>query len=94
MQDNETGHMVWGLLFSILVCFPISLPRTASQLRYSSMFGVICTIYLDLALAFIFLFNRELVPSPWENIKKMEAFKFSYSGIVSSIPMIIYAYMY
>jgi amino acid permease len=74
--------------------FPMSIPRNISALRFSSLFGVLCTLYLTLTVMFLFFFNRDLVPSMSDNLKNAKAFNFSYSGIVSTTPIIIFAYMY
>ena len=35
-----------------------------------------------------------MVPDVSENFSKIEAFKLSYKGVVSTVPLIIFAYMY
>lgn len=74
----------------------MSLPRNASALRFSSLFGVLCSLYLSLAVMFVFFTttNESLVPSRSENLGKMEAFKFTYNGLVSSVPLVVFGYMY
>lgn len=72
----------------------MSIPRNASALRFSSLFGVLCSMYLSLAVMCVFFTNRELVPSPSKNFGQISAFKVTYNGIVSSMPLIIFAYMY
>lgn len=72
----------------------MSLPRSVNALRFSSLFGMLCSIYLCLAVAFVFLCNRKLVPNPGENFAKAKLFVFTFDGIVDSIPLIIFAYMY
>ena len=53
-------------------------------------------MYLSLAVMCVFFTtsDKQLVPSVSENFSKMDAFKLSYSGIVSSVPLVIFAYMY
>jgi len=72
----------------------MSIPRNISALRFSSLFGVLCTLYLTLIVMFLFFFDRDLVASMSENIKAAKAINFSYSGILSTTPIIIFAYMY
>jgi len=56
--------------------------------------GVLCSVYLSLAVMFVFFCNRKLVPHPIENIKKAELAIFDFNGVVSTFPLIIFAYMY
>jgi len=92
--NNEEGKKFWGLLFAFLILFPMSIPRTINALRFTSLIGVICSMYLALSVTAVFFTNRDLVPSMTDNFKKMEAFKFSYKGVITSFPLIIFAYMY
>lgn len=43
---------------------------------------------------FVCLVNRKIVPDLSANFAKAELFKFDFSGMVSSFPLIIFAYMY
>ena len=74
----------------------MSLPRNASALRFSSLFGVLCSLYLSLAVMFVFFTtdNTELVPSVSENLSLMKPFKLSLNGILSSVPLVVFGYMY
>jgi amino acid permease len=63
-------------------------------LTVSSLIGVLCSAYLSIAIATVFFSDKEYVPSITDNLNKMEPFKFSRNGIISSFPLIIYAYMY
>jgi len=53
----------------------MSLPRQINALRFSSTFGVLCSVYLCIAVTIIFLANRNLVPDPGQNFKDAEYFK-------------------
>ena len=83
-----------GIVNSFCVLFPMSIPRNVSALRYFSLTGVLYSMYLSLAVAGVFLKNKELVPSVKDNFHEMEAFKLSFSGLISSFPFIIFGYMY
>lgn len=72
----------------------MSIPRNASALRFSSLFGVLCSIYLSLAVFCIFFSDRDIVPSTADNFREIKAFKFTINGFVNSTPLIIFAYMY
>jgi amino acid permease len=68
IQNNDTGNLFWGLLFSFAILFPMSIPRNASSLRFSSLFGVLCSMYLCLAVTFVFFTNKTIVPDPHYNL--------------------------
>jgi len=93
-EPKGAANYFWGLLFAFLVLFPMSIPRSVNALRFSSLFGVLCSMYLCLAVTLVFFTNRSIVPSPSENLKQIQAFKFSYNGVVTTFPLIIFAYMY
>lgn len=90
------GDYVWGCIYTYVILLPMSLPRQLNSLRFSSVFGVLCSMYLALAVMFLFLtdFDKEIIPSKSENFHQMEAFKFEFSGISGAFPLIIFAYMY
>jgi amino acid permease len=92
--NNDAGNRFWGLLFSFLILFPMSIPRSINALRFSSLFGVLCSMYLCIAVTVVFFTNRDIVPSTSDNLKKMEAFRISYKGALSTFPLIIFSYMY
>jgi len=72
----------------------MSIPRTINALRFSSLFGVLCSVYLTLAVMFVFFCNKEVVPNPKQNWEDAELFTITFNGVVSSFPLIIFAYMY
>ena len=94
MLNNNTGKIFWGTIFSFLILFPVSLTRSVNALRYSSLFGVLCSMYLCIAVTCVFFFNREMVADFRYNLTQIEPFRISYNGIVSTFPLIIFAYMY
>jgi hypothetical protein len=51
-------------------------------------------VYLSLAVTTAFFVDKVDVPSKLNNINKLEAFKVSSQGLISSSPLIIFAYMY
>lgn len=51
-------------------------------------------MYLCLGVTGVFFGSKTVVPDPSENLQALEAFKVSYKGIVSTVPLIIFAYMY
>eukprot|EP00347_Sterkiella_histriomuscorum_P011277 403373068 len=92
--DPVWGPRFWGTIYAFGILFPLSIPRSINQLRYSSAFGVLCSVYLCFAVIIIFWSSRTLVPDPLQNWRDADYFKFDFSGIVSSVPLIIFAYMY
>ena len=66
--NNDTGKRVWGLLFAFCVLLPMSIPRSVNALRFTSLFGVLCSMYLCLAVTAVFFTNKTIVPSPSENL--------------------------
>jgi hypothetical protein len=61
---------------------------------YSSGFGVLCAIYLSIAVTIVFIADETITPSISENFSKLEAVKITENGLISSFPLIVYAYMY
>ena len=51
-------------------------------------------MYLCIAVVVVFFTDDVMVPDPGENLKSIQAFKLSYKGVVSTVPLIIFAYMY
>ena len=93
-NEQWGGNIFWGIFFSYGILFPMSIPRSASALRFTSLFGVLCSMYLCLGVTGVFFGSRTIVPEPSVNFQELEAFKVSYKGIVSTVPLIIFAYMY
>ena len=86
--------MFWATVFSFLVLFPISIPREISKLRFTSVLGVLGSVYLGLAVFFVYWFDREFVPDPIKRFSEANYVTVSVSGVTSSFPLIIFAYMY
>lgn len=90
------GGYIWGVVFTFGLLFPMSIPREVNALRFSSVFGVLCSTYLAIAIMILFLTKSDpvLVPSISDNFSKTEMFKLSFSGISGAFPLVIFAYMY
>ena len=93
-NEQWGGNIFWGIIFSFGIMFPMSIPRSASALRFTSLFGVLCSMYLCLGVTGLFFSSKDIVADPSKNLGELEAFKVSYKGIVSTVPLIIFAYMY
>ena len=94
LDKSYTGEAVWCTIFTFGILFPLSIPRTISALRYSSLFGVLCSIYLVLAVIIVFWVDHKLNKDPIKNFGKAKLVEFTFDGIVNSVPLIIFAYMY
>lgn len=93
-SDQWKGQIVWATIYTILIMIPLSIPRKVGTLEYISSFGFLWATYLALCLVFLFFTDRSLVPNIGDNIKKAEYFTISIKGIASSIPFVIFAFMY
>lgn len=58
------GQVFWATLFSFALLFPMSLPRSINALRFTSLFGVLCSVYLSLAVFFVFYCDKDMVEDP------------------------------
>ena len=58
-----SGQVFWALVYFGFVLFPISIPRKMSALRFSSLLGFACSVYLGMVIMLLFFCNRNLVPS-------------------------------
>ena len=92
--DTYWGKVFWGTCFAFGMLFPMSIPRSINALRFTSLFGVLCSVYLSLAVFFVFYCDKSVVPDPSANMKATKLFNVSFSGVVSTFPLIIFAYMY
>lgn len=90
--DNQfLLKIICSLIYSFFILLPMSIPRNVSALRYFSLAGVLCSMYLSLAVAGVFLRNYD---KDYIDFKSIEPFKVSFSGLISSFPFIIFGYMY
>ena len=67
-EGISTSGVFFGCVFSFCIMFPMSLPRNASALRFTSLFGVLCSMYLALAVFFVFFTDKNVVPEPSHNL--------------------------
>ena len=51
-------------------------------------------MYLCVAVVIVFFTDKNVVPNPSDNFSKIKAFHLTYDGVVSTVPLIIFAYMY
>ena len=93
-SEQWKGQIVWATIYTLLIMIPLSIPRKVGTLEYVSSFGFLWATYLTLCLIFLFFTDRSLVPNIGESIQKAEYFTVSITGISSSIPFVIFSFMY
>ena len=86
--------MICGISISYIILFPLALARNPSSIVIISLFSVVGCVYLSLAVTTAFFIDKLDVPSKLNNINSIDAFKVSSQGLISSSPLIIFAYMY
>lgn len=64
LQSNKTSQFIWATVFAFGVLLPMACFRELSMLRFTSFFGVACSIILMLSLIYEFEANEEVVPQP------------------------------
>jgi hypothetical protein len=77
-----------------MLLFPVSLVRKISSLTIVSLGSILGSVYLSIAVTMVFFSDKQFVVSPMDNLAEMDAFKLNIRGLISSGPLIIYAYMY
>jgi len=62
MINDGWGEIFWGTVFSFCFVLPMSIPRSINALRFTSLLSVLCSVYLCLAVVFVFYCDDDLVP--------------------------------
>mmetsp|Transcript_4551 Transcript_4551/g.3059 ORF Transcript_4551/g.3059 Transcript_4551/m.3059 type:complete len:122 (+) Transcript_4551:610-975(+) len=89
------NEYMWAAIFSFVLVFPVSLPRTLKALRFTSFFSVMVSFYIVLVIIFECLVNRDATPSISEAFSAAwNDPKITVSGVFNSLPLIIFSYMY
>ena len=94
MRNDNTGQLFFAVVFSFGMLFPMSVPRQVNALRFTSLLGVMCSIYLCVAVAIVFFIDKEVVADRAAHWQDVKMFKVSFKGVVSTVPSIIFGYMY
>lgn len=84
---------MWVSIFAFGIFLPLSIPKDLSALRFSSAFGVMCTLYLLVVIIYSF-FKGIIVESPSENVKNAKLWSTSFSSVVEAIPYITFLYLF
>jgi len=81
------GQVFWAVFYTALILIPLSIPRQMSTLRYFSLFGFLCSVYLVLVITTIFFFEHKLIENKerlpqgeaWEAANK---FGVTFNGVI------------
>ena len=78
-----------------MICFPFTLPRKLSELRFASMLSVILSIYVVIVIVIMALLDKGTSSSVAAGFEAgAEKAQISMKGIFGSLPLIIFSYMY
>ena len=94
VNNESLISIIIPVAYTLLILLPFSLPRKIGALRFTSLLGFICWLFLVGVITCIFIFDRTIVPQPIESLKVASYFKFSPDGMITTFPFIIYSYMY
>jgi len=90
-----TNEYMWAAIFSFVIVFPASLPRTLKALRFTSFFSVMISFYIVFVIIFELFCNRYATPDISEAFSAAWTEpKITVGGFFNSLPLIIFSYMY
>ena len=93
-DDSFTGQIPWACVFTLVISF-VCLPRKISSLRFASAFSIMLSLYVVLVIMCECFMLRGTSKSLAAGFKAgHEKAQLSLSGIASSLPLIIFSYMY
>ena len=78
----------------IVLVIPLWLARKVGSLEYISSLSIVSALNITCWMIIIFFADRSLVPNIITNFEKADYFTVSFEGISSSIPFIVFSYMY
>ena len=95
LQSNDKSRTIWATIFSFGVLLPLACFRKLSMLRFTSLFGVVCSAILMFVLLYEYLCDEDIVPQPPSSqLEKAEYFNLSWKSIVETFPFIIFLFLY
>ena len=95
LQSNERGQFIWATVFAFGVLLPMACFRELSMLRFTSFFGVFCSLILMFSLMYEFEANEEIVPQPpHTQFQTAVYFNIDMTSIVNAVPFIIFLFAY
>ena len=92
--DTRVGQIFWAVLFSC-GCTVVSLPRKLSELRFASLVSIMVTLFVVMVIVIEACMEHgssSSVSAGFEAGKEKK--QLSVSGIFSSLPLVIFSYMY
>ena len=81
----------WATVVTYGIIFPLSLLRNMSSLRFTSVIGFVCIIYISLLVFVEYFIVTTNIPANWQ---RANVFKVSIRGIFGSFPLIIFSFLY
>jgi len=92
--QSNTNQIISATLYTFIVLIPFSLFRNIGALRFNSLFGITWSMYIIFWVILLFFFSSELVESKVENIADARYFKISSTGLLNSVPFVVFSYMF
>jgi len=93
-DDTQVGQIFWACIF-LVGCISVTLQRKISELRICSLLSVVLSIFVVLVIVFEGILDRGTSSSLAAGFKAgAENTQITSSGIFSSLPLIIFSYMY
>lgn len=93
-DSSLTGQIFWAVIFTCVTIL-VSIPRRLSSLRFASAFSILLSLYVVLVIVFEALLGRGTSSSISAGFKAgHDKAQLSISGVFSSLPLIIFSYMY
>ena len=93
-SEQFKGQAVWGVMIMIALIIPLWLTRKVGSLEYISSLSIVSALYITFWMIVIFFTDRSLVPNVITNFEKADYFTVSFEGLSSSIPFVVFSYMY
>ena len=93
--DTTLGNIIWSVIFSYGLVFPLTLARGLSALRFASLFSFFCGIYVVLVITFVCLCDRSVNPDLGGSLSKAASqFSLTAYGFFNCFPLIVFSFMY
>ncbi len=101
LEEKFSGPLsfVYAFNFILFIQFvfilPISMARTLSALRFTSLLSFIMSVYIVLAITMICLFDRGVNPDIGESFyKAFTNISINGNSFFNSLPLVMFSYMY
>ncbi|KDO31736.1 hypothetical protein SPRG_03656 [Saprolegnia parasitica CBS 223.65] len=92
-SDRDTRNALIGALCLCFV-YPLSLFRSLSSLRFSSLFSILCIVFLTITVVVKYFQFAHLgfAPDFWYQCEHLTMFNFKPSRILTAVPLVVFAY--